>query len=180
MATTYDRIRTLLEEVKKNEGAGNSARDYFDLAGHLSTKQIKEFLIDAEEKRFLSASALRKLLRLLRDMGLVQFGDAVGLTSAGKQALQGNNYDRTVSTAALEFLSRKPYEITLGSIHDAISSVSLPEVPESEVIFEKLTSPAKHDLGFDRFRTILFLLYHTHRLDREVKVLYAKRKAAGR
>jgi hypothetical protein len=180
MATTYDRIRTLLEEVKRNESAGNKARDYFDLAAYLSTRQIKQFLIDVEEKRFLSASALRKLLRLLKDLGLVEFGDALGLTAAGKQALQGDNYDRMVSAAALEFLGKKPYEITLGSIHDAIASVSLPEVPESETIFRKLSSPAKHDLGFDRFRTILFLLYHTHRLERDVKVLYGKRKTAAK
>lgn len=177
MATTYDRIRTLLEEVRRNEGAGNKARDYFELATYLASREIKEFLIDAEERRFLSAAALRKLLRLLKDLGLVEFGDATTLTPAGKQALQGNNYDRMVSTAALEFLS-KSYAITLGSIHDAIGLVTLPEVPESEVIFKKLSNPSKDDLGFDRFRTLLFLLYCTHRLDREVKVLYGKRKAA--
>jgi hypothetical protein len=176
MATTYDRIRTLLEEVKRNESAGNKARDYFDLSTYLASREIREFLIDAEEKRFLSAAALRKLLRLLKDLGLVAFGDAAILTAAGKQALQGNNYDRMVSTAALEFLS-KSYDITLASIHDVIASVTLPEVPESEVIFKKLSNPRKNDLGFDRFRTLLFLLHCTHRLDRELKVLYGKRKA---
>jgi hypothetical protein len=104
----------------------------------------------------------------------------VTLSPAGKQALQANNYDRMVSTAALEFLGKKPYEITLGSIHDAIASVALPEVPESEVVFRQISSAGKDDLGFEKFRTILFLLYQTHRLEREVKVLYGKRKTATR
>jgi hypothetical protein len=179
MATTYDRIRTLLEEVKRNEGAGSKGRDYFDLADYLAGRQLKEFLIDVEEKRYLSSSALRKLLRLLKDLDLVEFGEVVRLTAAGKQALQGDNYDRMVSTAALEYLG-KTHAITLTTIHDAIASVSLPDVPESETIFKKIPTPSKHDLGFDRFRTILFLLYHTHRLERDVKVLYGKRKTTAK
>ncbi len=177
MATTYDRVRTLLEEVKRNEASGDKARDYFDLAAYLANRRIKEFIIDAEKERFLSVSALRKLLRLLKDLSLVEFGDAVVLSPAGRQAIQGNNYDRMVSTAALEFLGKKPYDITLASIHDAIASVMLPEVPESEVIFRQLSSAGKEELGFEKFRTILFLLSQTRRLEREVKVLYGKRKA---
>lgn len=108
--------------------------------------------------------------------GLVEIDKTVRLTSAGKQALHADNYDRIVSEAALGFLNK--CGSTLSSIHHAIESVSLPEVPESKKIFEKLSRPEKHRLGFEKFRMILFPLSCTQRLEREVKVLYGKRKAA--
>jgi hypothetical protein len=67
MATTYDRIKALLEEVKRNDNAGARARDYHDLADHLAKRQIKEFLIDRQKRRFLSAQALRKLNSYIRN-----------------------------------------------------------------------------------------------------------------
>ncbi len=181
MATTYDRIRALLEQVRRNEGAGPRARDYYDLAEYLASRQIKEFIIDAEENRFLSTAAIRKLLRLLSDMKLVEIGEqdkVVRLAAAGRQALQGTNYDRMVSQAALEFLGE--YDITIQTIVDTITSVKLPDVPEAETIYSELSGTRKEDLGFDRFRMILYLLYWTKRLNREVKVLYGKRQTAGR
>lgn len=180
MARTYDRIHAMLEEVRRNGNLGSAAKDYYDLADSLAKKKIKEFLVDATKDRYLSSSALRKLMRLLSEMNLVEFGEEdkkVRLSAAGKQALQGDNYDRMVSSAALELLSS--HEITLTLIHDAIASVELPDVPEAGVIFEQLASQKKADIGFERFRTILFLLYCTKRLGREVKVLYGKRKTSA-
>jgi len=58
MATTYDRIRALMEEVRRNEKAGEKARDYYDLSDFLAKKKIKEFVIDSEDGRFMSAAAL--------------------------------------------------------------------------------------------------------------------------
>lgn len=180
MATTYDRIRALLEQVKRNEAAGDKARDYYELAEYLANRQIKEFIVDANKNRFLSAAAIRRLLRLLSEMKLITVGEedkVVLLGPAGRQALQGENYDRMVSQAALEMLNS--FDITLESITDAIASVKLPNVPEAETIFEKLSGTRKEDLGFERFRLILYLLYWTRRLNREVKVLYGKRKSSA-
>jgi hypothetical protein len=176
MAKTYDRMRALLEAARDNRAAGDNARNLYELADYLSTQDLKEFQIDGEAERFLSTQAIRKLLRLLQAMGLVNLDGAVTLTTTGKQALRADMYDRMVSTAAIKFLAS--YVVTLASIHGAIESVSLPEVPESQVIFDRLTSPEKYRLGFERFRMILFLLYCTHKLKRDVKVLYGKRKTA--
>jgi hypothetical protein len=135
------------------------------------------FLVDSESERYLSREAISRLLRLLANLSLIEVGDSeIVLTARGRHALQGQNYNPTVTTAVLDYLSE--YEIKLSSIYDAIEAVRRPDVPESEKIFDKLDSGRKDDLGFERFRMLLYLLYCTEKIDRRIKVIYGKRARA--
>lgn len=173
MAKTYDRIRVLLEEVRSNQAG--TRRDLGQFVGYLGRRRIKALLVDASKGRYLSEDALRRLVLLLASMKLLEITDSdIRLTATGRHALVGDNYNSMISTAALEYLTQ--FGIALDSIHQAIESVQLPDVPEAEKIFEVLVSPDKDRLGFDRFRMVLYLLHCTNRLTRHIKVLYGRRR----
>jgi hypothetical protein len=173
MARTYDRIRVLLREIQRNQSPGNR-QNLSVFASQLSRRRVEEFLLDRRKDSYLSDRALKRLLKLIAKMNLVEISDdALKLTRSGLQALQGNNYDRMLSTAALEYLSG--YRITLQTIYTSIEAITLPDVPEAKRIFDGLESTDKDRLGFDRFRMILHLLHCSNRLMRQVKVMYGRR-----
>lgn len=170
MAKTYDRIGALLNEVGRLEKAGG-----VDLPAAISAivkKRLRVLLIDQEKQRYLSPQALGKLLFLLRDMKLLNLEPSVRLTPSGRNALNPENYNATVGTAALRLLDG--FEISLSQMLDTIDSIAAPDFSDSTTIFQHLQATKKAELGFDRFRMILFLLYCTRRLSRKVRVVYGR------
>ncbi len=130
--------------------------------------------MNSEERRYLSAKALRRLLHFLQQIKLIDIQDGeITLTAAGREALKTEAYDRIVSHLVLEYLSGRG--IPLDTIHAMIESIELPEVPEPSVIFEKLTAKQQSRINQERFRTLLYLLACTKRLGRNLKVIYGRR-----
>ncbi|MGA8733220.1 MAG: hypothetical protein WB558_04785 [Terriglobales bacterium] len=129
--------------------------------------------MDSEERRYLSAKALRRLLYFLQQIKLIEIQDEITLTAAGREALKTEAYDRIVSRLVLEYLWERG--ISLDTIHAMIESIELPEVPEPSVIFEKLTAKQQSRISQERFRRLLYLLACTKRLGRNLKVIYGRR-----
>jgi hypothetical protein len=161
--SNYTKIFSLLTELAD----GDEPRDIFQLAEEIRAKEIESFAIwragpepgSLPTRSFCSPEAIRRLIRFVAELGLVQIGEGrqCSLTTYGQNALRGDNYSRVLATHVAMYLKGNA-GITYSEIRDTIASIQSPEVPFFDTIYGQISSERDLLIGESRLRMVLYLL----------------------
>ena len=161
--SNYTKIFDLLTELDHGDGP----RELFAWAEEVREKEIESFAIwrpgpepDAPPiKTYCSAKSIRRLIRFVAELGLIKIGEGkeCRLTSTGRNALQGDNYGRAMSTHMAMYLKNQA-GITYSDLKDTISAIQRSGVPFFDTIYERVSDEQELQIGEGRFRMALYLL----------------------
>lgn len=173
MATTYDRIRLILEQAARRSTWQSPSA----LATELRQRKLSAFRMRGDGStidHYMREDSVQGLVRLCIDMGLINQSAQGVLTLSARSTTALNSEDafaRQIRSSVLSLLEN--HFLPLEAIRAIIAGIELPDVPDANTIYDRAQSRTpKSDLSADLLRRVLFLLYHAEGLNREIKVYY--------
>jgi hypothetical protein len=160
--SNYSKIFDLLTELAKED----APKELFALAEEIRDKKIESFAIwrpalagAPPEKTYCSTKSIRRLIRFVRDLGLLRIGDSAQctLSSYGRRALEGDDYATTLATHVAMYLNENA-GITYTEIKDIIASIRGPDLPFFHTIYERIAEQRDLRITESRLRMVLYLL----------------------
>lgn len=161
--SNYTKIFDLLTELDQSAGP----RELSEWADQIQEKEIESFAIwrpgpepgSLPVKTYCSAESIRRLMRFVAELGFIEIGEGeqCHLTSTGRNALQGDNYARAMSTHMAMYLKNRA-GITYSDLKETIAAIQRSGVPFFDTIYERVSDEQELQIGEGRFRMALYLL----------------------
>lgn len=171
MATTFKRIKTLIE-FSKNNSVWNSDNI---LASELIQTKNKDFKTSGngfKEKDYMKMDTLKKLIGYTIELDLLEKtgqGDELRITDKGKKALLSDDtYKKQITSSVKNYLDTK--RVPLTEILDTVDNIKLPELPDITTIYNNLKN--KSQITEKELKKAMFLLSLSEGIDRKIKVVY--------
>jgi hypothetical protein len=175
--SNYTKIHDLLTELAESD----APRELFELAEGIRKKEIESFAIwrpgpepdSPAVKTFCSGAAIRRLIRFVAEVGLVEIGEGrqCRLTTYGRNALKGGRYSETLAAHLAVYLKQSA-GASYSDIKETIAAIRRPEVPFFETIYERITDQVDLKIGKVRFRAVLYLLERCGMLNSLTRKIY--------
>jgi hypothetical protein len=180
MATTFARLRIVLQHIRDNPDTSSVTA----LAADVRRRRLMDFRVRGEGRGiedFMSESSIRRLIRLLQDLGLVSIDEreAIALMPPGAPFLRSDTqYKAKIDTATRTLLLNRG--MSLVRVQAAIDRIQPPRAPDAATIFEEISTPDNlstrdnltPSLNSETFSRLLFLLACAGGLERTVHVHY--------
>jgi hypothetical protein len=175
--SNYTKIHDLLGEM----AAKDQPVEISQLAEEIREKELESFAVwlpnpkagGAPVKSYCSTKSIRRLIRFVSDVGLVEIGDGrvCSITSYGRNALMDDNYSTTLATHLAMYL-KSHVGVTFSEIKATIAGVRHPELPFFDTIYGRITEQRELQIGEGRFRMVLYLLERCGMLPTLIRKVY--------
>lgn len=175
MSTTYSRLFSIL-----NFASSQPEWDQYNLATSIRQKGLtdKTFtnfklkLNGVNIDAFMKEKSIISIIDLMVDLDLFKNnGSNITFTPNGQKCINSeSNYIMQIRSSVMSLMQSK--KAPLSSIIGFINEIMLPDVPNTESIYRKLSDDAKELISLSLFRRLLFLLACAEGVDRVWTVYY--------
>lgn len=176
MATTFDRLHVALRRLRRR-----AIWDITELAGSIRESKPEEFRIRLEGTTvdfYMKVASIRRLLTLLIELELADGlpENKIKINNVGSNCLQSDDHFANQIRSSVTTLLHKG-GIELDDVRKAIKQIHLPDIPDADNIFAKVSDNAQKadkdiTIDADRFRTMMYLFAIAKGIDRIVRVHY--------
>ena len=174
--STYSRILDILVTLERT-----GPIDLFKLAEQIRGNRTDSFAIwrrvsgsSQAAKTYCSEAAIRRLIRYSAQLELVSIKNQrlCGLSRIGANAIKGENFSSQLGAQLVKFL-RDHLSLPFDDLVKHINSVKPPKVPDSDTLFQTISSKRALDISQEEFRRLLYLLQRCDKLDAKVRKIYS-------
>jgi len=171
MATTFKKIKTLIE-FSKNNNVWNSDNTLAEKLIETRNRDFKTSGNGFKERDYMKMKTLKKLISFSIELELLEktgHGDELRITDKGEKALLSeDSYKEQITSSVKNYLDSK--RVPLTEIMDTVDKIKLPELPDITTIYNNLKD--KSQITEKELRKAMFLLALSEGVDRKIRVIY--------
>ena len=174
MGTTYSRIYTILQKSKIEKGWF----EIDDFANSLKKRKLKDFKVRGEGNSiddYMKKESIKKLINLMESLSLVKYNSdktKMSLSEKGKRCLNSEEqYKLDIRSSIKSLLENKDNLPAFSEISNTIQSIKLPNIPDTDTIYEHLKN--KEQINLEILRRLLFLFACADGIVRKTSCYYA-------
>jgi hypothetical protein len=174
MATTYTRLKTVLQQARRRDSWTTSRELAADLAGRrLVTFRLRGDGSSRDD--YMKQPGIQSLVDLVVDLGALKEAEdgKVTVTERGLLALESDEaFARQIRSSIKTYLEQR--SLSLERLSRIMEEIQLPDVPDAETIFKRAKElDPRPQITEEELTRILYLLYFAQGIKREVRVHYA-------